>query len=411
MKTLVALENFEIQQNVISALNESGIEAQHIIPCSYKDAGLFIKDTDIQLFLVEVSDNSTEEAFKIIDLLKSANGFATIVPILTKKDSDLILQLIKRGISDVLLSPINITELQGIIKKISSASGGSSAMQGHQGPNFKGKVVTITSYKGGTGVSTIAANLGFCLAELDAVRKKTLILDLANQSNHCSILLGAQPSNLTIHSICKDVNRMESSYIFSSCAWATPNLAIIGTDPDIGGVEEIRFEPLMKAINLFTESFEYVIIDLPTHCFDGRFLAAVDKADQVVVVSTIDITAIRDSRLYLSMLRSLGADTNKTRLLINRYDCESGMFKTKDLEQALQNAISFYVPNDFKSMVESVQNGQAILECKPNSMIAEALAELAIGIDNGAMFVPPKMDTKKKPTGGGFGGLLMNLKK
>lgn len=408
MKTLIALENFEIQQNIISALTEAGVEVQNIIPCSYKDAGLFIKDPSIQLFLVEVSNSGTSEAFQIIDLMKAAsNGTTTIIPILTQKDTDLILQLIKRGISDVLLTPIDKDELAQIIKKFTLDP--SLTPKTNNGPSFKGKVVTVTSYKGGTGVSTIAANLGFCLAELDAVRKKTLILDLANQSNHCSILLGAQP-NLTIHSICKEVSRMESSYIFSSCTWATPNLAIIGTDTDISGVEEIRFEPLKKAIDLFSESFEYIIIDLPTHCFDGRFLASVDKADQVLVVSTIDITAIRDSRLYLSMLRSLGADTNKTRLLINRYDCESGMFKTKDLEQALQNAISFYVPNDFRTTTESAQAGQSVLEYKPNSMIAEALAELAIGIDNGAMFVPPKTEAKKKPQGG-LGSLLMNLKK
>ncbi len=413
MKTLIILDNFDIQQSIINALTSSGVEAKDIIPCSYKDAGLFIKDLSIQAVMVEVGHNPTA-AFQMMDLIKMSNDIARIIPIIHQKDSDTILQLIKRGIADVLVSPIDVAELADIIKKFTygpSASSSASFHGGGHGPTSRGKVVTITSYKGGTGVSTIAANLGFCLAELEAVRKKTLILDLANQSNHCAMLLGAQ-STLTINQICKEVSRVESAYLFSSCAWASPNLAIIGTDPEIGGVQPIEFEPLKRAIDLFSECFEYIVIDLPTHTFDGRFLASIDKADQLVVVSTIDITSIRDTRLYLNMLRSLGADNSKLRLLINRYDCESGMFKTKDLEQALQNAISFYIPNDFKTITESSQAGESILELKPTSMIAEALAELAIGIDNGAMFVPPKVDSKKKSAPlPGLGSILSNLKK
>ena len=161
---------------------------------------------------------------------------------------------------------------------------------------------------------------------------------------------------------------------------------------------------------MFTETFDYVVVDLPTHCFDSKFLASLDKSNQLLVVSTIDITGIRDSRLYLRMMEGLGIDTNKLRLLINRYDCESGMFKTKDLEQALQHAISFYIPNDFRTAVESSQAGQSIIEFKPNSMIAEALAELAIGIDSGAVFVPPKVQNKRKAVIPDLSGLFSSKK-
>jgi pilus assembly protein CpaE len=406
MKTLLILDNFDIQQSLVNSLSEAGVQSQNIIPCSYKDAGLFLKDTSIELMLLEVGHNP-QMALQFTDMVKTANVPARLIPIIHNKDSDLILQLIKRGIADVLVMPIDTNELQDIIKKFKFTTSSSSSNNHQNTSAFRGKVVTVTSYKGGTGVSTIATNLAFCMAELDAVKKKTLIVDMANQSNHCSVLLNAQPV-LTINQICKEVARVESAYIFSSVTWVGPNLAIIGTDLDIGGVQPLDFDALKRAIDLFTESFEFVIIDLPTHTFDGRFLASIDNADQVLVVSSVDITSIRDTRLYLNMLRSLGCDNSKLRLLINRYDCESGMFKTKDLEQALQNAISFYVPNDFKTITEAAHNGQAVLEYKPNTMLAEALAELAIGVDNGSMFIPPKVDNKKKLTGG-LGNLFSGL--
>ena len=416
MKILAILGNFDIQQDLVSSFVSCGEQASDIIPCSYKDSGLFIKDPSNQLMLIEFGYNDDgdfkydhSESFKIIDLIKAANPTAQIVPIIRSKDPDLILQILKRGIADVLLYPFDLNELNGIISKFSLPAR-SSARGNQTGRGFiRGKVITVTSYKGGTGVSTLAANLGFCLAELDAIKKKTLILDLSNQSNHCAMLLNAQPT-LNINQISKEVNRIESSYLFSSCAWATPNLALIGYEPTIEGIQPIDFEPLSKAIDLLSEVFEYIVIDMPTHTFDGRFLASVDKSDQILLLSTVDITSIRDTRVYLELLKSIGIENSKLRLTINRYDCQSGMFKTKDLEQALQNPVSFYVPNDFATCMQAMQEGQAIVEYKPNSMLAEAIAELAIGIDNGAMFLPPKLGTKKSGIAA-FGSIFAGMKK
>lgn len=412
MKALIILDNFDLQKSIVSALGAAGMDSQDMIPCPYKDAGLFIKDPTFGIFLIEVPPHNPNAAFQLIDFAKSSNLFVKIIPIIHDKDSDLILQLIKRGIADVVVAPIDHDELCSIVKKFSGEFGVSGYKTSQSNKSaFKGKVIAVTSYKGGTGVSTIAANLAFGLAELEATNKKVLILDVANQSNHCAMLLDAQPT-LTINQICRGVNKMESAYIFSSCAFVSPNLAIISTDPGIEGVEPLEFDALSKALDLFTESFEYVIIDLPTHTFDARLLATIDKADQVLLVTSIDITAIRDTRLYLNMLKGLGTDNAKLRLLVNRYDCQSGMFKTKDLEQALQNAISFYVPNDFASCSSASQAGESIFEHNSKSMLAEALAEVVIGIDSGAIFVPPKADYRKKSGGlPGFGNILSGLKK
>jgi pilus assembly protein CpaE len=406
MKSLVILENFDLQNNIVSSLMLAGVDSQDLIPCPYKDSGLFLKDPSISLIIIEISPINPNASFQIIDHARSSNEAAKIIAIIHEKESELLIQLVKRGVSDLLSVPLNKDELVGIIKKLGVGGlGVSKSRSSHSGP--KGRVVLISSYKGGTGVSTIAANLGFGLSDHPAIQKKTLILDLANQSNHCSILLDAD-TTFTINQICKSVNKMESSYIFSSCAFINPNLAIIGTDPGTDGLEKLEFEPLSRAIELFTECFDYIIIDLATHSFDERLLACLDKADQILLTTTIDITSIRDTRLYLKMIKEMGIDNAKIRILVNRYDCQSGMFKTKDLEQALQNPISFYVPNDYAACSNASQAGEAISEHSPKSMIAEALTEVAIGIDSGALFVPPKTEAKKK---GGLSGILAGLRK
>ncbi|MDX1918298.1 MAG: AAA family ATPase [Candidatus Caenarcaniphilales bacterium] len=411
MKTLVVLESFDLQSKVVSALTSAGVLSSEIIPCSYNDVGLFAKDLSIQLILVEVSRSDSSKTLEIVDLIRPLNSAAKFVPLLHDKDTDLILQLIKRSIDDILIFPLDTEELTGIIRKFSTNADGVQFLPGGLVSNsgHRGKIVAVTSYKGGAGVSTVTANLGFCLAELDSMRKKTLILDLANQSNHCSLLLNAE-SVLHINEICRDIGRIESAYIVSTCTWITMNLAVIGTNPEMEGVQPPEFELMQAAMKLLAESFDYMVVDVPTHTFDGRFLATIEMADIILVVSSLEIASIRDTRLYLRMLRDLGIDQNKIRLLINRYDSESGMFKMKDLEQALQNPIAFYLPNDFQVMTHAAQAGQPVLEYKPESMIAEAFADLTLGIDSGSMFVPPKQMTDSKRKSSGIRNLFAGLK-
>jgi hypothetical protein len=99
MKILAILGNFDIQQDLVSSFVSCGAQASDIIPCSYKDSGLFIKDPSNQLMLIEFGYNDDgdfkydhSESFKIIDLIKSANPTAQVVPIIISKDQDLILQ-------------------------------------------------------------------------------------------------------------------------------------------------------------------------------------------------------------------------------------------------------------------------------------------------------------------------------
>jgi pilus assembly protein CpaE len=408
MKVLAILDNFDIQQSVLDALLSAGIDPQHIMPCTYKDSGFFIKDLSYGIILVEITRENPAGSMQLIDIVRGDNSTAKIIPLINDKDSDIILQLIKRGISDVITIPIDRQELSETIAKYTGGASASNYVPSSSMNANRGKIIAITSYKGGTGVSTVASNIAFALAELEATNKKTVVLDLANQSNHCAMLLDAQPT-LNINQICKSVNKMEGAYIFSSCSFVSPNLAIIGTDPGIEGVEQLDSVALERALTLLSEVFEYVIVDLPTHTFDSRFLTVIDKADQIMIITTIDITSIRDTRLYLNMIKSLGHDSSKIRLLVNRYDCESGIFKTKDLEQALQNPISFYVPNDFKCCSEASQAGESIFEHKPKSMLAEALAEVALGIDSGALFVPIKTSSAPKASLPGLGGILSNF--
>ena len=387
------------QDLIVEGLSKGGINPKAITPCTNRDRNLFITDLSFQLIFVEIDPHEQSESLACIDDIKAINDLAKVVAVVKSKDSDLLMELMNRGVSGILSLPLSSQEVTKILEK-NGFAGGISGKVGEMKAQGDGKIVTITSYKGGTGVSTVAANLAFCMAELESIKKKTVLLDLSNQSNHCARLVGANIT-LTINDLCEKIEDLGVSYISSSVSWVTDNLGVIGSALTMNSaVEPPDYEALSTVLGKLSECFAYVLIDLPTHTFDSRFLACIENSSQIILVSTLDVLAITDSQNYLNLLRDLGVEQTKVRMLVNRYFSDTGMFKMQDLERAFKHPISFYIHNDYLTVNEACQSQMTVLEHNPRSLIAEDFAELAVGIDNGATFVPPKKgraQQQKKP--------------
>lgn len=406
MSVLFIIPDHSINQDrLVEALIAGGLDKRTITPSPYRDSNLFLSDPSFQVIFIEIDEQSVNDSLPLLDKIKVANSSAKIIPILHSKNSDIILQLVKKGIADILVFPFQPDEIGQIISQIDSTDNFATAIDS----SSSGKVIGVSSYKGGTGVSTIVSNLGFCLSELPNINKKVLILDLSNQSNHCARLLGANIT-LTIHELAQNIDDIGTSYIHSSCSWITDNLAIIGSSLSLDSlVEGVDFDKLSRCIQMLATSFDYVLIDIPTHTFDSRFLASVECSSQILIASTLDITSIIDTQNYIQVIRELGVDPNKIRILINRYDAQTGLFNAQDLERAFEHPVSFYVRNDYLTMTKASQEQVSIVESNPSSILAEDLTQLAIGIDNGSNFVPIKRSNTKRNKGL-IGNLLDGIK-
>lgn len=382
------------QQKIAEGIIEAGIPTGIFTPCTYKDVNLFIDDLNFNIIFVEISNDGIQEGLEIIHTVKQVNPVAKIVAIIYKKDSDLILNLINKGVNNVLTFPFEgVAEIRSTLEGVVIAEESQNSTVNNTNA---GKIITVNSYKGGTGVSTIVSNLAFCLSELEALNKKVAIIDLANQSNHCARLLGVNFS-LTVNDLAQNINNLSMNYILAQSTWVTDNLALIGSSLSLDHlIEGMDLEKLILVIKHIANAFDYVIIDLPTHIFDARFLAAIELSDLLVVTSTLDITSITDTQNYLQLLKDLGFDLNKSRILVNRYDAKGCLFETQDLERAFEHPVSFYIHNDYTAITEASQKQMALIESNPQSIVAEDIADIAVGIDGGLSFVPIKKRIQKK---------------
>jgi pilus assembly protein CpaE len=122
------------------------------------------------------------------------------------------------------------------------------------------------------------------------------------------------------------------------------------------------------------QHFDYILLDVGRQ-IDAISLRALDTADAIYPVLQLALPDIRDGRRLLDIFRSLGYPSERTRLIVNRYE-KGGKLRLGDLEQALGAPVLHTVPNDYIAATDSVNQGVPVLETSRHSAIARSLADL-----------------------------------
>ena len=172
-----------------------------------------------------------------------------------------------------------------------------------------GKIIAVVSGKGGTGKTTFTANVGFALASLE---KKVLCLDCDITLRNLDLALGLSDSALMDFSDVMSGRCTLEEAVVNHPKY--PSLFLLAAPLVFGGfsVEPEQVTALMSQIR---ESFDYCLVDAPAGLGQG-FRMATQEADHVMVVTTTDVTALRDAQHTVMELRRF--PRGKLHLVVNR---------------------------------------------------------------------------------------------
>lgn len=161
-----------------------------------------------------------------------------------------------------------------------------------------GKIIAVVSGKGGTGKTTFTSNIGFALASMG---KKVLCLDCDITLRNLDLALGLSDSALMDFSdVMSGRCTLEEAAVHHS---KYPSLFLLAAPLAFDGfrVEPAQVKALMAEIR---EKFDFCLVDAPAGLGQG-FRMATQEADHVVVVTTTDVTALRDAqRTVMELERS-----------------------------------------------------------------------------------------------------------
>jgi septum site-determining protein MinD len=178
------------------------------------------------------------------------------------------------------------------------------------GQAANGEIIVITSGKGGVGKTTTTASLGAALALRG---KKTLVVDADIGLRNLDVILGLENRIVfNVVDVAKGLCKPSQAIIRSK---KNPNLFLLPAsqtdEKDIVSEEEVK-----KALDQYRREFNYILVDSPAGIEQG-FKNACAAADRAIVVTTPEVSAIRDADRVVGLLAAREIEAH---LLVNRVD-------------------------------------------------------------------------------------------
>jgi septum site-determining protein MinD len=189
-----------------------------------------------------------------------------------------------------------------------------------------GKVIVITSGKGGTGKTTTVAAVSSCMS---ALGRRALCVDCDAGLRNLDIALG-----MTDYTVSDFADVTDGHVSVMDAAREHPRLPglFFLSAPGFRAPEDIDRDDMIRFLAEAREHFDYCLIDSPAGLGAGFALATTD-ADAAIIVSTGDPASVRDAQRAGELLRGMGIDDIK--LIINRLVRANRTFLKTTLDDAM----------------------------------------------------------------------------
>jgi pilus assembly protein CpaE len=234
----------------------------------------------------------------------------------------------------------------------------------------KGVVVTVFSPKGGVGKTTMAVNLGLALSR---GKNQVCVVDLDLSFGDVAITLQLVPKH-TIADAAESEDDLDFSMLQTLLTQFDPSLSILAAPTQPEGRDRISPNLVRRVIETLRSNFDFVVIDTPPG-FDDWVLGAFDETDECVVVATLDVPTIKNTKVALETLDLLHLVRNNRHLVLNRADEEVGLSR-ENVEGILNMKVAVALPSA-TAVANATNHGQPIVLSKPEHPVSKGITSLA----------------------------------
>lgn len=236
------------------------------------------------------------------------------------------------------------------------------------------RVIVVLSPKGGVGKTTVSANLGAALGH--RYRHQTVLVDLDHQFGDVASALGLSPQH-TLEAaftadgvqqplVVKGLFNLFRDELFVLCGAESP-----------AAMEHVGPEQVTALLSQLRDDYGFVVVDTGAGLSELT-LAALEVATDVVVVASLDVSAIRSTRRALDLLRKLQLMPPRLHVVVNLADSGAGLSE-QDVAVALDTEVDASVPRSTEVSL-SMNIGEPLVVHRRSTPLAKATTDLVAKI-------------------------------
>jgi pilus assembly protein CpaE len=236
----------------------------------------------------------------------------------------------------------------------------------------QGKVITVYSPKGGTGCTTIAVNLALALHNEDT---RVTLVDGNFQYGDVAVFINEQGKN-TIIDVATRVNELDPDIVEGVMInHAATGVHVLAAPSRPEHAEQVSGDQFSQLIDYLRQMYAYIVIDT-TPILTDITLTAIDKSDVIVLVTTQDIPSIKNARLFLDLLQTLGIERERIVFTMNRFDKRIAITPER-VGDNLKQKVAAVIPLDERVVVPAVNRGVPFILDNKTQPSARGILSLA----------------------------------
>jgi pilus assembly protein CpaE len=248
-----------------------------------------------------------------------------------------------------------------------------AAAQGAPPPRETGRIITFFSPKGGVGRTTIATNLAVALHQ--TTEKPVVLVDGSLPFGDIAVILNMSPKAKTIADLIGSFEQADADLVESILVQHSTGIKVLLAPATPESTELIKAEDIKKVLEILRERYAYIVVDTwPS--FQEQVITMLDVADTILTLMTLEITSLKNVRVFMEIAEKLGYGEEKVQLVANRND-SSGGIKASDVEASLGRKIPHTIVSDGRTLVLAVNRGVPFVTSNRDSQVSKDIFTLA----------------------------------
>lgn len=309
--------------------------------------------------------------------------FTQIIMMSVQGESDYLRRSMLAGAREFLIKPFSSDELVSSIRRVYQLGATrrqampmmmQSATPTALAPLVQqaGKILTVFSAKGGVGCSTIAVNLAIALQQHLAV--KVAVVDSSLQFGDVGVLLNLY-ARTTIADLAATPDDLDSELINDVFISHNSGIKALLAPPRPEVADTVTPALISSILQKLKSMFDIIIVDTGS-VLDDTVLNVLDLSDKIIVVTTPEIPAIKDAKLFFEVTEALEYGRERIIFVLNKADKRINI-RAEDIEANIKYPIQGQLPLDERVVTTAVNQGVPYILGDKNSLISQATIQLA----------------------------------
>ncbi|MGO4406561.1 CpaE family protein [Bosea sp. RAF48] len=297
-------------------------------------------------------------------LSESCDPGTKVVVIGHVNDVQLYRELLRRGVSEYLIAPLETLDLLRTLSELYIA------------PEARhlGRVIAVVGAKGGVGASTIAHNMSWAIARnLDA---STVIVDLDIAWGTAGLNFNQDPPQGIAEAVFAP-ERLDSNLLDRLLSRCSDNLALLAAPAVLDRTIDLDEDALEQLLELLRASVPCIVLDVP-HQWSSWVKRTLIGADEIVVVAEPELASLRNAKNIVDLSRATRPNDAVARLVLNKVGVpKRPEINAAEFSKALGVDVLCTIPFDAQLFGTAANNGQMIAEVQAGSKASEAFTQIA----------------------------------